>query len=681
MVANRCRRWVILLTWAAACAPRPTTPVAPAKPAAPPRAPADSAATSSVLPPVPRVRGALELRVIYPPPDAVVQVRDSSFLFGSAGTGDARLTVNGTPVHVWPNGAWLAWLPFPNDSLMQFQLDARTATDSSHLIYTVRRLLPDRGRVSVGAVWLDSLSLAPRGQVWVSRGEYLSLTANAAEGALVRLRLPGGAIIPLSALPQPEEVPTAVRVFDRDTTKLETPLRRDHYVGLLRGKAVGPDPGAVLPKDPFLSRVLAIAAGHCGREPVCPVAIPDIQPTDSAWPVVEAIVGSDTARARWPLQVSLLDTIPVIAQFDDDTAGLGTSDSLTVGRALPGGTYHWFFPTGTRAEVIGRQDGDLRIRLSAGSDAWVPTADSRPLQSGLPVPRGMVGSVRLTSQADRVTLRVPVTQQVPFELVEDDHSLTLHLYGTVGDVNWMRYGPSDSLIRRMTWQQPAADEVTLTLELASALWGYRAHWENGDLLLDVRRPPAIDEADPLKGRLIALDPGHPPAGATGPTGLREAVANLAVAERLRALLRAAGARVLMTRTTDTPVDLWPRVKDAERGGAELLVSIHNNALPDGINPFLNNGTSVYYNQSRSIPLARAVQAELVRRLGLRDLGIGRGDLALVRGTWMPSVLTEGLFMILPDQEAALRDPRGQQLYAMALFDGIRNFLRERAREE
>ena len=681
MVANRCRRWVVLLTLAAACAPRPPAPVAPAKPAVPPRAPADSAATSSVLPPVPRVHGALELRVIYPPPDAVVQVRDSSFLFGSAGTGGARLTVNGTPVHVWPNGAWLAWLPFPNDSLMQFQLDARTPTDSSHLIYTVRRLLPDRGRVSVGAAWLDSLSLAPRGQVWAPREEYLSLTATAAEGALVRLRLPDGAIVQLSALPQPEEVPTAVRVFDRDTTKLETSLRRDHYVGLLRGKAVGPDPGAVLPKDPFLSRVLAIAAGRCGREPPCPVAIPDIQPPDSAWPVIEAIVGSDTARARWPLQVSLLDTLPVVAQFDDDTARLGTSDSLTVGRALPGGTYHWFFPTGTRAEVIGRQDGELRIRLSAGSDAWVPTADSRPLQSGLPVPRGTVGSVRLTSQADRVTLRVPVSQQVPFELVEDDHSLTVHLYGTVGDVNWMRYGPSDSLIRRMTWQQPAADEVTLTLELARPLWGYRAHWESGDLLLDVRRPPAIDEAEPLKGRLIAVDPGHPPAGATGPTGLREAVANLAVAERLRALLTAGGARVLMTRTTDTPVDLWPRVKDAERGGAELLVSIHNNALPDGINPFLNNGTSVYYNQSRSIPLARAVQTELVRRLGLRDLGIGRGDLALVRGTWMPSVLTEGLFMILPDQEAALRDPRGQQLYAQAVFDGIRNFLRERAREE
>ena len=52
-----------------------------------------------------------------------------------------------------------------------------------------------------------------------------------------------------------------------------------------------------------------------------------------------------------------------------------------------------------------------------------------------------------------------------------------------------------------------------------------------------------------------------------------------------------------------PVDLWPRVALAESAGAELLVSIHNNALPDGINPFTNNGTSVFYNQPRSVPLA------------------------------------------------------------------------------
>jgi N-acetylmuramoyl-L-alanine amidase len=279
---------------------------------------------------------------------------------------------------------------------------------------------------------------------------------------------------------------------------------------------------------------------------------------------------------------------------------------------------------------------------------------------------------------DRVRIRVPLSHRVPFKVNESDRSLTLRLYGALGDVNWIQYGAHDTLIRRVAWAQDDREEVTLTLELASSLWGYHAHWDRGDLILDVRRPPSLDHGGSLKGRLIAVDPGHPPGGATGPTGLREAEANLVISLEVKRLLEQEGARVFMTRTADVPLELWPRVDLAERAGAELLVSIHNNALPDGVNPLTNNGTSVYYNQPRSVPLARAVQAALVRRLGVRDLGIGRGDLAMVRTTWMPSVLTEGLFMIVPEQEAALRSPRGQRLYAEAVVEGIRRFLRERA---
>jgi N-acetylmuramoyl-L-alanine amidase len=47
---------------------------------------------------------------------------------------------------------------------------------------------------------------------------------------------------------------------------------------------------------------------------------------------------------------------------------------------------------------------------------------------------------------------------------------------------------------------------------------------------------------------------------------------------------------------------------------------------------------------------------------------------------MPSVLTEGLFMMLPQQEAALRSEAGQALYAEAVFDGIETFLRDVAGE-
>jgi hypothetical protein len=36
-------------------------------------------------------------------------------------------------------------------------------------------------------------------------------------------------------------------------------------------------------------------------------------------------------------------------------------------------------------------------------------------------------------------------------------------------------------------------------------------------------------------------------------------------------------------------------------------------------------------------------------------------------------------MMMPDQEAALRSPQGQRLYATAVMEGLRRFLEESAR--
>ncbi|MBA3497307.1 MAG: N-acetylmuramoyl-L-alanine amidase [Gemmatimonadales bacterium] len=638
-----------------ASAPEPAPPAGTPEAAA--RAPAESLPSSPELPTIKAVRAPLALNVVYPPAGAVLQVRDSSFLFGSVGSGDARVTIDGQPARVWPNGAWLAYVALPADSLLQLRIEARTDRDSVAMIYPVRRVMADRGRLTAGAVWLDSLSLTPTGRIWLSRGEYVTLGVRASEGAEVRLRLADGTVVPLTPQPQLAEVPAAVRAFERDSTRLRTPLARDRFVGLLRGRAVGPDPGPILPL-PFA------------------LATPD-----SSWATLEAILGLDTARVRWPLQLAVLDSLPLVAELVDDTTHPGVPDSMTVGRALPGGTYAWFFPSGTRSAVTGRWNGDLRLRLSADAEAWVPVAEARPLALGGPAPRAVVGSVTVTPRPDRATIRIPLGQRVPFRIEEGDRSLVVRVYGASGDVDWMRYGSADSLIRRMSWRQATSDEVAIAFELARPVWGYRTRWDRNDLLLDIRRPPVIEAGDPLRGRLIAVDPGHPPGGATGPTGLREAEANLAVALELRRMLADAGARVVMTRSSDSVVELWPRVQLAERANAEVLLSIHNNALPDGLNPFVNHGTSVYYNQPRSEPLARAIQAALLRRLGLRDLGFGRADLALVRATWMPSVLTEGYFLMLPDQEAALRTPEGQRRYAQAVVEGLRKYLEGRARDQ
>ncbi|HJS48354.1 MAG TPA: N-acetylmuramoyl-L-alanine amidase, partial [Gemmatimonadales bacterium] len=379
----------------------------------------------------------------------------------------------------------------------------------------------------------------------------------------------------------------------------------------------------------------------------------------------------------WPLQLAPLAGPPAVAELDDGRGGGAGADGITVGRAVPGGSYHWFFPRGTRAPVVGRVNDDLRLRLSATSDAWVAAAEAIGLPPGAAV-RGRVGSISPAVTPSGVRFRIPVGVPVPYRVVEEERRLTLTFHGAVGDVNWIRHGATDDVVAGIRWEQRTADEMDLVLDLREPLWGYRTGWDRGDLLLEVRRPPRLDRSHPLRGLLVAIDPGHPPGGATGPTGLREAEANLGIARELGRLLEAEGARVHYTRTGDAPLGLAERIASAEGVDAAVLVSIHNNALPDGVDPFRNNGTSVFYHQPRSRALAREVQRALVRRLGLRDLGYARGDLALVRPTWLPSILTEGMFLMLPDQEHALRTTDGRRRYARGVAEGLVAFLRERA---
>jgi N-acetylmuramoyl-L-alanine amidase len=184
-----------------------------------------------------------------------------------------------------------------------------------------------------------------------------------------------------------------------------------------------------------------------------------------------------------------------------------------------------------------------------------------------------------------------------------------------------------------------------------------------------------DSRSPLRGLTIAVDPGHPPIGATGPTGLYEGDAVLAVGERLRALLEQRGATVVMTRTTPDPVALAARPIMARRANAHALVSIHLNALPDGVNPFSAHGTETYFLHPQAEPLARATQQRMVARMRLRNNGVFSRTLALARPTWMPSILAEGAYIMIPEQEAALRTPGYQEAYARALVEGLEDFFR------
>jgi|CXWL01.1.fsa_nt_gi N-acetylmuramoyl-L-alanine amidase len=594
------------------------------------------------LPPIPAVHRELRLDVTYPKAGSVLDIADSTFLMGNVGDGSANLTVNGLAVPVAPNGAWLAWIAIPRDSATVVRLEARLGSR------VVRSELPLRraGWVSRVGAWVVPGSMQPRSQVWLPADEALTLRVRAAPGASVRLILPDGGSVPFAAAAVADPPPSSVLAFERDDRRLDRSTIATTYLARLDG---------------------ATAAGvEDWLRPAIATSGPVLQ--------LEVIVAADTTRLPWPLTVRRQGVRPTVVRLEEPTKLGAERDGIVIGRNLPGGAYHWFFPVGTVATAEARQDDLIRLRLASGATAWVPLAEVMP-QRAMALPGlAVMGSLTLVATQSGARLRIPLSVPVAHQVRATPAGLTITLFGVAGDADWTRYPVTGRFVRWLGWHQIATDRVELELSFAQPLWGWRVRVDRGDLVFEFRQPPVVDRLNPFKGRRIVLDPGHPPLGACGPTGLCEPEATLAVARIAADRLRALGADVTLTRRDARPVELWQRVAIADSLNAEVLVSIHLNALPDGINPFTNNGSSTFFQHPQSIALAQAIQDELVRRLGLRNLGVARGDLALVRPTWYPAVLAEGLFLMIPAQESAMRSAEGQQRYADAIVGGLRTFL-------
>ncbi len=604
---------------------------APGRGAAPAAAPTPEAGPVG-LPPVPAVTGRpLDIRVVSPGAQASVGPRDSTFIFGSVGSGDATLTINGAAVPVAPNGAFLAFLPVPPAAAPRYELVATRGAESARRTVPVRvparRTFPATGRLVV-----DSGSVSPAGRSVLRADEPVRVTVRAPRNATAWLALDGDRRVPLVDAAVARGAAAATGEDAATTWVTEVPAR-----ALAQASE---------------ARVLVARDADTVRLRVGRVSVAD-----------------SGALARDWVQLGRVTAVP-------DT------DRVVVGRPTPDGTYKWFFAPGTPVERTGMQGAMTRVRLDQQLEVWVDSGEVVALPAGWSPPRRVAGGARVAPAAEWVDFLVPLAERPPYQIVERGREIDLVLYGTTlsPDILPLWGTATDSLVRQVVWEQEATDRVRVTLRLSEDPFGYLAMWDPArGFVLRVRRTPAVDPARPLRGMRIVVDAGHPPGGATGPTGLWEPVAVLPVAERVRDLLQQRGATVVMTRTTADPVPLGDRGIMARRANGHAFVSIHLNAFPDGVNPYANAGTSTLFFHQHSEPLARLVQREMVRRFRVRDIGIHYQNLAVARPPWMPAILTEGLFLMFPEQEASLRSPEGRELYARAVADGVEEYFRTLSR--
>ena len=219
-------------------------------------------------------------------------------------------------------------------------------------------------------------------------------------------------------------------------------------------------------------------------------------------------------------------------------------------------------------------------------------------------------------------------------------------------------------------------------------------------------PTDADAARPRHQlRTIALDAGHGGVdpGAISPRGVKEKTVTLMLVRELERQLEASGRyRVVLTRHRDILVPLRERVARARRHRAELLLSIHADALPE---PAIR-GLSVYTlskqasdretallavrenkddfplglhlskqppvigailldlarreTDNRSLALARAIVTAPSREIRLLPKPHRSADFAVLSAPDIPSALVEIGCLSNPDEEKLLPTPSHQR---------------------
>jgi len=168
---------------------------------------------------------------------------------------------------------------------------------------------------------------------------------------------------------------------------------------------------------------------------------------------------------------------------------------------------------------------------------------------------------------------------------------------------------------------------------------------------------------------VVVDAGHGGQDNGGIFGQRipEKPYTLDLAFRLRAILRADGFNVVMTRVYDTFIPLPERVRIANAQHNAVFVSIHFNSsiIPTG------HGFETYYYAPNAGQLAARIQSHLMRVLPVTEnRGVKFRGYYVLRKTAIPSVLAECGFLTNADEARLIQQPGFRQRLAQVIAQAI-----------
>jgi N-acetylmuramoyl-L-alanine amidase len=566
---------------------------------------------------------AAALTIVYPGPGAHLPAVSHSFVFGASPPG-SHVTVNGIAAHSAADGAWIAFVPVtPGD--FTFDVSAEGAR-TWELQRRINVIAPLHTNPPEPARFDGALTPQPFEDLVVRVGDVVRLQVKGSTGARVTAQVGDAGRVQLTET----ELNGARGVYDGvlqvRPSASTSPLRVTYALRSTDGASISIDARGRVTVD------------------------------ESAEPRLGSVVLRRTADGERPYGVVMRS---------------------------PGNDWFLFPPEGTPFTVDGRDGNFYRVNTGAGVYGYIYKDNLHIEPMGEPQPNAIVSGIETADFPTQTLVEVHLSSRVPFTLSESSAvtGLKLALFSTIAGTAPISVAGTGSGIPAVS--QTAAPDGALGLLIAlhqHAIWGYHAYWSGNDLDIAIKKPPHMDDAPSpaLRGLLVVIDPGHSPdTGAIGPLGTQERVVNLAIARRLASHLELLGARTLLTRNDESGRGLYDRTLTATNANADVLISVHNNAWPDGTDPATQLGYSVYYYRAESLDLAKAIHAAYARDTQLPDAGIFREDFALARPTEQPSVLTESAFITWPDEEQLLLSPSFVDRIGATLADGLERWAESR----